>query len=89
MVLVWVLGAIDLLSAAALGALAFGHPYPTVQAVAALALGIKGIIFSQSVVSRIDIVCAIAMIALLWMPSIPIAAVIAVYLGVKGLSSFF
>jgi hypothetical protein len=88
MVVVWLLGAIDILSAAVLGALAFGHPFQTVQAIAALLLCIKGIVFASSVVSRIDIVCAIGMIALLWMPSPTVAATIGLYLGVKGVFSF-
>ena len=88
MSLVMLLGAIDLASAAALAALALGYPLPQVQAPLALALAVKGGLFIESTASRIDILCAIGMIALLWFSAPGIAIAIAAYLAVKGISSF-
>ncbi len=88
MTLILLLGAVDLACAAALAALAFGYPLPQIQAPLALALAIKGGIFIGSTASRIDILCAAGMIALLWFSAPWIAIAIAAYLGVKGVSSF-
>ena len=88
MSLVLLLGAIDLACAATLATLALGYPLPQAQAPLALALAVKGGVFFGSTASRIDILCAAGMIALLWFSSPAIAVAIAAYLAVKGMSSF-
>jgi hypothetical protein len=84
MVLRQALGAIDVLSAIACGALYFSHPFPHLQAALALALVAKGAFFISDVVSVLDIACGITMLLLLWLSWPAVALVLAIYLGFKG-----
>jgi hypothetical protein len=82
------LGIIDVLCAISMAGIVLGYPLPHLQAISALALIIKGVLFINDVISVIDIAVGIAMFILLWITAPTIALGLAVYLGIKGLMSF-
>jgi hypothetical protein len=87
--LIWVLALIDVFGAISAAGLALGMPLYSMQAASALALILKGIIFYDDIVSWLDIVCGIMLFVLFWANLPTIALAMAVYLGFKGLMSFF
>jgi hypothetical protein len=88
MVLVWALAAVDVLCAISLASLALGMPLPLLQAASAAMLMVKGVLFIDDIVSIMDIILAIVMFALIWIPSPVLALAIAIYLGIKAMASF-
>lgn len=89
MVLVAILGVVDLLGAVSLGLLVLGFPLPHLQAVAALMLLLKSLVFIGDVISVIDVAVSITMFALLWVSAPTLALGLAIYLGIKGAISLF
>ena len=88
MVIVWLLGAVDVLCAISLAAAALGYPIGHLQASAAFGLLLKGGFFITDIISIIDVIIALVMFWLLWFPHPTLALGLAVYLGLKGVISF-
>jgi hypothetical protein len=87
--MLFLLALIDLLCALALALLFFGHPVYPLQAGAALLLLAKGLLFIKNILSIVDMIIALLMFMLIWVATPPVAVALALYLGVKGVASFF
>ncbi len=87
--LIWILALIDMLGAISAAGIALGFPLYSLQAASALGLILKGIVFYDDVVSWLDIICGIMLFILFWASMPTLALAIAVYLGFKGIISFF
>jgi hypothetical protein len=86
--LIYFLGGVDIFCAIMLILQAFGYPFPHLQAVGGLLLGVKGVAFIDDFFSLLDVFIALGIFALLWF-SFPILAIfMAIYLLCKGAYSF-
>ena len=81
------LGLIDLLCALSLLLLAIGYPLYSLQAGAALLLGLKSLLFIKDFFSMIDILIMLVMFVLIWVQTPLIAVFLACYLAIKGIYS--
>lgn len=88
MVFLAALGAIDMLCAISLAALALGYPLPHLQAGAALMLMAKSLFFIKDVVSIIDLAVGVTMFVLLWITAPTLTIALAIYLGFKAIISY-
>jgi hypothetical protein len=82
------LALIDLFASAMCAFYGFGHPFPHLQAIAAVLLLAKALIFIRSSLSALDIICSLMMLLLFWMQLPFLSLILAAYLGIKGLYSF-
>lgn len=82
-----ILSLIDLFASATMLLSFFGHPFPHVQASAALLVLAKALIFIRSSLSIVDILCGLCMLLLLWMQLPFLALGVGVYLAIKGFYS--